>query len=492
MASTSIYRDIAKRTGGDIYIGVVGPVRSGKSTFIKRFMESTVIPNITGSEERARAIDELPQAGSGRTVMTTEPKFVPEEAVRMTTEGGVSLAVRLVDCVGYGVEGALGESEDGAPRMVHTPWSEEPMPFAEAADLGTLRVIRDHSTVGMLVTTDGTVGELPRSAYVPAEERVAAELSALGKPFAVILNSAHPESEEAVSLAYELERKYGAPVALLSCTELNAEDVSHILELLLGEFPVRELTFRLPSFAAALPEGHPLRDELRAYVASRAERITRYGDIRKSLCEPSGSENITGAEILGMSAGDGTAEIRVVTPQGLYLRTLSEVSGVTIGDEGELFRTVCRLSEAARAYERVAPALREVEESGYGIVLPDPADLHLDEPEIVKQSGGYGVRLRASAPSIHMIRADIESAISPVVGTEQQSEELIRYLLREFEEDPQGIWQSNMFGKPLYELVNEGLHAKLAHMPEAARRRLSETLGRIINEGSNGLVCILL
>ena len=492
MASTSIYRDIAKRTGGDIYIGVVGPVRSGKSTFIKKFMESSVIPHIAGDAERARATDELPQSGSGRTVMTTEPKFVPEEAVRITTEGGTSLSVRMIDCVGYIVEGALGDSEDGTPRMVNTPWSEEAIPFSDAAELGTLRVIRDHSTIGILVTTDGTIGEIPRAAYLEAEARVAAELTALGKPFAVVLNSAHPGSEAAISLAYELEEKYGAPVALVNCTELNAEDISHILELVLGQFPVTELCFHLPAWCRSLPCDHPLREEIRTYIRRRADRIAHYGDIRRALGTPCEGERVSGAILRHMNAGDGTAEADITLPGDLYYRTLSEMAGISATDEGELFSTVCELAEDARAYRRVAPALAEVEAGGYGIVMPEPGDLRLEEPEIVKQSGGYGVRLRASAPSIHMIRADIETALSPIVGTEQQSEELIRYLLHEFEEDPQGIWQSNMFGKPLFELVNEGLHAKLSHMPDSARKKLSETLGRIINEGSGGLVCILL
>lgn len=491
MASTGIYRDIAKRTGGDIYIGVVGPVRTGKSTFIKRFMESTVIPEIEGEEERRRAQDELPQSGSGRTVMTTEPKFVPEEAVGITLGGEVSLSVRMIDCVGYVVDGALGDSEEGVPRMVHTPWSEEPMPFAEAAALGTERVIREHSTIGILVTTDGTIGDIPRAGYIPAEERVAAELTALGKPFAVVLNSAHPGSEEAISLAYELEKKYGAPVALVNCTELNADDIAHILELVLGEFPVTELRFRLPAWCAHLPGEHPLNGEIRGYIEKRAAEITRAAHIRRSLATP-GDGSIAGAALIGMNAGDGTASVELRLADGLYFRTLSALAGVDAPDDAALFSLVCRLADAGRAYEKVAPALREVEEEGYGIVLPDLCDLHLEEPEIIKQSGGYGVRLRASAPSIHMIRADIETELHPTVGTEQQSEELIRYLLREFEENPQGIWQSNMFGKPLCDLVNEGLHSKLAHMPDASRKKLGETLGRIINEGSGGLVCILL
>ncbi len=491
MASTSIYKDIAKRTGGDIYIGVVGPVRTGKSTFIKRFMETSVIPNIQGESERGRATDELPQSGSGRTVMTTEPKFVPEEAVTMTTDGGTSLSLRMIDCVGYVVEGALGDSEDGTPRMVHTPWSEEAVPFTEAAEMGTARVIRDHSTIGVLVTTDGTIGEIPRAAYVPAEERVARELSGLGKPFAIVLNSAHPGSEEAISLAYELEAKYSAPVALVNCTELNADDISHILELILGAFPVSELTFRLPPWCAALPREHSLTTGIRRYIGERAAAITRYGDIPGALNARSEGP-VASASVLTMNAGDGSADIALTLGDGLYYRTLSELAGIEAGDEGELFRLVIELAKDARSYGKVKTALAETEAEGYGVVLPSLEDLRLEEPEIVKQSGGYGVKLKASAPSIHMIRADIETELSPIVGTEQQSEELIRYLLREFEEDPQGIWNSNMFGKPLYDLVNEGLHAKLGHMPAAARKRLGETLGRIINEGSGGLVCILL
>ena len=492
MASTSIYRDIAKRTGGDIYIGVVGPVRCGKSTFIKRFMESAVIPHMASAEERARAKDELPQSGSGRTVMTTEPKFVPEEAVTIHPAEGVTLSVRMIDCVGYLVEGALGESEEGTPRMVQTPWAEEPIPFAEAAAIGTERVIREHATVGILVTTDGTIGEIPRAAYLPAEERIAGELAALGKPFAIVLNSAHPAGEGAISLAYELERKYRAPVALVNCTELNENDITHIIEMVLCEFPVRELAFRLPPWCCALPQDHPLRGEIRTYVSERAAAVTRFGDLRTALEGAPATGSIRAVRTVCTDAGEGTATVELVTDEELYYRTLSAMSRTEATDAAATFSLVCRLAEAARAYEKVAPALREAEEAGYGIVLPDLDDLHLEEPEIVKQAGGYGVRLKASAPSIHMIRADIETELSPTVGTEQQSEELIRYLLHEFEENPHGIWDSNMFGKPLCDLVNEGLHAKLSHMPEASRKKLGETLGRIINEGSGGLVCILL
>ncbi len=492
MASTSIYRDIAKRTGGDIYIGVVGPCRTGKSTFIKRFMESAVLPRIEKAEERMRAQDELPQSGSGRTIMMTEPKFIPEEAVTLRLDGGTSLSVRMIDCVGYMVEGALGDSEDGVPRMVNTPWSDEAIAFTEAAAIGTERVIRDHSTIGFLVTTDGTIGELPRAAYQPAEQAAVSELQALGKPFAIILNSARPESEEAVSLAYVLERGYRAPVALVNCTELDANDITHILELVLGQFPITELTFRLPPWCAVLEEAHPLRRQIAEYARGIAAVVTRQGELRAALSTPSPYADIKGASLSELNAADGRACADIRLDEGLYYRTLEKETALAIPDDAALFSLVLELAKEARAYRRVAPALRQVEEEGYGIVMPDLADLHLEEPEIIKQAGGYGVKLKASAPSVHMIRADIETELHPIVGTEQQSEELIRYLLREFEENPQGIWASNMFGKPLCDLVNEGLHAKLAHMPDASRRKLGETLARIINEGSSGLVCILL
>jgi len=492
MTSTSIYKDIAKRTGGDIYLGVVGPVRSGKSTFIKKFMESAVIPMIKSPEERARATDELPQSGSGRTVMTTEPKFVPEEAVHIVTEEATELRVRLVDCVGYLVPEALGDSENGEPRMVHTPWSEEPVPFREAAEIGTKKVINEHATVGILVTTDGTIGDIPRAAYQEAEERVAKELTTLKKPFAIILNSAYPGSEEAINLAYELEKKYEAPVALVNCLELNGDDISHILELILHQFPVNKLLFRLPSWCVSLPDEHPLRREILTFISDTAARITRTGDIRPAVLRTENTPSISACRVHSLQAGEGSALLEIALLPDLYFKTLSELTGLTIGDDGALFAAMKELAATKRAYDKVKEALDEVSNKGYGIVMPDIDELRLEEPEIMKQSGGYGVKLKASARSIHMIRADIETEINPIVGTEQQSEELIRYMLEEFQESPRTIWESNMFGKPLYELINEGIHAKLAHMPEESRKRLGNTLGRIINEGSGGLICILL
>ncbi len=492
MADHSIYKDIAERTGGDIYIGVVGPVRSGKSTFIKRFMESLVLPNIGEGYSRERARDEMPQSAAGKTVMTTEPKFIPDEAVNIRLDGVSNMRVKMIDCVGYVVPEALGTIENGQPRMVRTPWSEEPMPFVEAAEMGTHKVITEHATIGMLVTTDGSIGEISRESYVEAEERVVRELKELGKPFAMILNSARPSSETAVALAYELEAKYGVPVALVSCMDLDAEDIRHILELVLHEFPVSEVRIKLPEWITALEPTHRIHTALMAKLRRSADRVEKIGDIREAFSDFDECEYVESAEVESVDLGRGNAEILVRMADGLYYTVLSELSGFSIDGEESLIGLLRELADVKAAYDKIDSALQECNEGGYGIVMPDVADMHLDEPEIVRQAGGYGVRLRASASSIHMIRANIEAEVSPIVGTEQQSEDLVRYMLKEFDEDPSRIWESNMFGKSLYELVNEGIHTKLAHMPEASRAKLSETLERIINEGSGGLICILL
>ena len=492
MADHSIYKDIAERTGGDIYIGVVGPVRSGKSTFIKRFMESLVLPNMGEGYSRERARDEMPQSAAGKTVMTTEPKFIPDEAVTIHLDDSANMRVKMIDCVGYIVPEALGTIENGHPRMVRTPWQEEPMPFVEAAEMGTHKVITEHATIGMLVTTDGTIGEISRDSYVEAEERVVRELKALGKPFAMILNSARPGSEEAIALAYELEAKYGIPVALVSCMDLDAEDIRHILELVLHEFPVTEVRVRLPEWTTALEPTHRIHASLLTALRRAADRVKKIGDIREAFSDFAECEFVESAEVDDVDLGRGCALITLRMTDGLYYRVLSELSGFEINGEEELIGLLRDLSHMKAEYDKVAAALQECDERGYGIVMPDVSDMTLDEPEIVRQAGGYGVKLRASASSIHMIRANIEAEVHPIVGTEQQSEDMVRYMLREFEEDPTKIWESNMFGKSLYELVNDGIHSKLEHMPEASRQKLSETLERIINEGSGGLICILL
>jgi len=503
MTGSEIYRDIANRTGGDIYIGVVGPVRTGKSTFIKRFMETVVIPEIAGEHDRARARDELPQSAGGRTVMTTEPKFIPDESVQITVGECGRVNVRMIDCVGYLVPEAIGSTENGETRMVHTPWSEEPVPFDVAAETGTRKVIMEHSTIGMLVTTDGSFGDIPRANYVEAEERAARELTAIGKPFAVILNSARPESAEAETLAMELEKKYGAPVALLSCTELNAEDIAQILRLVLMEFPIRELELAVPAWMSALEEDHWLRSTVSEAALQVARTVSRTGQAAEGLADAlahavseaigaGGEEAAATARVTTVDLGTGRVSAELTLPQTLYYRIIGELTGINVESERELLAAMRSLSAAKREYDKYAEAIEDLEEHGYGIVMPDVESLTLEEPQIVRQAGGYGVKLRASAPSIHLIRASIETELSPMVGTEQQSEELVKNLLRDFEEDPKQLWESNLFGRSLYELVNDGLHAKLSHMPDDARAKLGETLSRVINEGSGGLICIIL
>ena len=492
MTGNNIYKDIAARTGGDIYVGVVGPVRTGKSTFIKHFMDTLVIPNITDEHERARATDELPQSAGGKTVMTTEPKFIPNEAVNITLGDNVNMKVRMVDCVGYMVPGALGDLENGETRMVHTPWSAEPVPFAEAAETGTRKVICDHSTVGAVVTTDGTIGEIPRSAYVDAERRVISEMKAQNKPFVIILNSASPDTPEAHALAMELEEKYASPVALVNCTELDAQDIRGILEILLSEFPVREIGVDLPRWVLGLDCDHWLRRELDDSVMECAEKVSRVSDIRSAFAEIEEKENVSGFMIEYVDLATGSARIAVEVPERLYYGVLEELTGVPISDEAELFSVMAELAKIKKKWDRVAPAIEEVNETGYGIIPPDPMELTFDEPKIVKQGSGCGVKLSASAPSIHMIRANIETELNPIVGSEARSEEMVNYLLSEFEGDPQKIWESEIFGKSLLDLVNEGLNTKLGNMPSDAREKLGETLERIINEGSGGLICILL
>ena len=491
MTEQSIYRDIAKRSGGDIYIGVVGPVRVGKSTFIRRFLEQAVLPHISDSFDRERTLDSMPQAGSGKTVMTTEPKFIPDEAVRISLPDKTTFNLRLIDCVGYIVPEALGQTENGVPRMVSTPWADTPMPFAEAAEMGTHKVICDHSNVAFLVTTDGSIGDIPREEYVKAEERVAKELHRQHKPYVIILNSATPQNEDTVALAYSLENKYGVPVALVSCRELDQEDIHHIMELLLAQFPVREIRFTSPLWVGMLDEEHPLRHSLFETVAHATDDIWRMGDVRPIVQRFGAGEDFTWT-LKEIDAGQGVATVEVSYAPELYYAVASELTGLTVENEADMLTKMRELSAVKIAYDKVKDALEQVHEKGYGIVMPSITELKLEEPRIVKQPGGYGVKLRASAESIHMIRANIETEINPVVGTEIKSEEMAQYMVREFEEDPERIWQSNMFGKSLSELLSEGIHTKLAHMPEESRGKLSETLERIINEGSSGLICILL
>ncbi len=492
MTNTSIYKDILKRTGGDIYIGVVGPVRSGKSTFIKRFMESLVLPNIEEGYLRERATDELPQSSSGRTIMTTEPKFIPEDAVKITLPNAGSLNVRMIDCVGYIVPSALGYIENEQPRMVNTPWFDTAIPFNMAAEIGTQKVINEHSTIGLVITTDSSFSEIPREEYAEAEERVISELLEINKPFIVLLNTKDPESDEAISLANALSNKYGVSVIPISCENIGEDDIKHILTEILSEFPVREINIRMPLWINALESTHPIKDSIYKKAYECFKDIKKVRDISSAAERLSDCEFINSSSVFNIDLGVGSAAVDADVSPKLFYEILGEMTGLEIKDEGDLLSSMLSLTEAKREYDKIKPALDEVKATGYGIVMPQIDELSLDEPEIVKQGGKYGVRLCASAPSIHLMRADIAAEVSPIVGSEKQSEELVMYLLKEFEENPKEIWNSNIFGKSLHELINEGLHNKLYRMPSDARLKLQETIERIINEGCAGLICIIL
>ncbi len=492
MENINVYEDIAKRTDGDIYVGVVGPVRTGKSTFIKNFMDLLVIPNIENEYKKERATDELPQSASGRTIMTTEPKFVPNEAVEITIGDNIKLRTRLVDCVGYLVNNAIGYLEDDMPRMVKTPWSDEEMPFEQAAEIGTKKVIEEHSTIGIVMTTDGSFTDIPRDDYVNAEERVINELKSLNKPFVIVLNSEKPSSEYTKELARSLELKYETTVICINCSELTLDDINNIFSKVLYEFPINQININFPKWIDILDESHPLKSTLLNDLKTSFEKVKILKQIDKCIQNLSSSEVIQQACVNKIELGTGSVYISIVLKEALFYSVLTEISGVSISNDGDLFKTMAEFSEVKKEYDKISFALEEVKAKGYGIVTPSIDELILDEPEMVKQGSRFGVKLKAKAPSIHMIRADIETEVSPIVGSEKQSEELVNYLLSEFENDPKKIWESNIFGKSLHELVNEGLQSKLAHMPEDAQIKLQETLERIVNEGSGGLICIIL
>lgn len=492
MEERNIYHDISERTNGDIYIGVVGPVRTGKSTFIKRFMDTIVIPNIDGNYRRNRAIDEMPQSAAGRTIMTTEPKFVPEQAVTVNIEGNASFAVRMIDCVGYIVPSALGYVENDMPRMVMTPWYDEPIPFNMAAEIGTKKVITEHSTIGLVVTTDGSISDIPREEYEEAEERVISELKEINKPFIVLLNSTYPNAEETLSLANSMQKKYEVPVLPVNCLELEEGEIRTILSKILFEFPVKEIKVDMPHWVSSLEKEHWLRASLYTTIQQAAGKITRIREIESVVKEVTTCEYVAFAKTSTVDLGTGHARITVGLQANLFYKVLGEKTGLDIEDEGALLDCMMRFAEMKKKYDKIKDAYDEVQNTGYGIVMPGIEELSLEEPEIIKQGGKYGIRLKAAAPSIHMMKTRITTEVTPIVGSEQQSQELVMYLLKEFQENPGKIWESNIFGKSLHELVNEGLHNKLYRMPVDARDKVRETIERIINEGCNGLICIIL
>ena len=485
----TIYRDIAERTGGNIYIGVVGPVRTGKSTFIKRIMEELVIPGIEDPYRKERARDELPQSGSGKTIMTSEPKFVPEEAVEVSPDGTTRLRVRMIDSVGYMVDGAVGAEEDGVPRMVTTPWFDYEIPMTEAAELGTKKVMEDHCSIGIVVTTDGTVTDIPRSDYIGAERRAIRDMRKTGKPFLVIVNSREPAGEAARRVREEIRQEFGLEAAVADCQALDVEEICGLLKALLYTFPMTELRVSLPRWMDALEREHPVKAELYRALLEKAEEIHSLGQAEAVLAGLGELEQVTDYNLRSVDLGTGVICCSIGFPESLFYEILSSKAGMTIRTDGELLSILMDLARIKQEYDRIADALSAVKATGYGVVMPTAGEMKLETPEIVKKGGAFGVKLKAGAPSIHMVRVDIDTEISPMVGDEKQSRDLIDHLSGE---DPQTLWQSNIFGKSVYDLLREGLTAKLVGMPEDVRGKFRGTLTRIVNEGATGLICIIL
>ena len=491
MENFDIYNDIAERTQGDIYVGVVGPVRTGKSTFIKRFMEMMVIPNIENDHKKERAKDELPQSGSGKSIHTTEPKFVPNEAVEVKLENGATFKVRMVDCVGYIVKNAIGYNEQDVPKMVNTPWFNHEIPFEEAAEIGTKKVITDHSTIGIMVTTDGSVTGLNREDYIEAEERVVAELKSINKPFIIVCNCKNVDAQESKELKKELEEKYDIPVQLVNIMEMNEKEVSDIFNDVLKEFPVKEINIDMPEWIEDLDSKHWLKVNIMTILRSMSKDIVKVRDIKKALQCFEGIEFLSDIKVKEMKMGNGTSRLDIVPKQELFYRIIGETCNLDIKNESELLKTIESFHKAKIEYDKIKDALIEVNNTGYGLVAPQLSEMRLEVPELVNSGSRKGIKLKASAPSLHIIRADIETEV-PIMGTEKQSEEFYKSILDQFENDPSQIWQSNMFGKPLEEIVKEGLQSKLYKMPEDVQHKLQKTLQKIINEGSGGLICIIL
>lgn len=486
-----LYKDIESRTGGEIFIGVIGPVRSGKSTFIKKFMDTIVIPNMEDEELRERTVDELPQSASGRTIMTTEPKFIPEQAVTVKIENSAVFNVRMIDCVGYIMPSAIGYIEENEPRMVRTPWFDEPIPFNMAAELGTKKVITEHSTIGILITSDGSITDIARDEYEEAEERVIKEISDTGKPYIMLLNCVYPSSDSARELADSMMEKYHVPVLPVNCIDMTEAEIKDIIAQLLYMFPVNEVVYNVPTWVLSLEKNHWLKSSVLSAIRDNA-RITKVCEINDMAKRVSACEYIEEVKVSEVNLGTGNATSEIRINQKLFYKVLGERTGIDLKDDSSLYAHLVEMTEIKKKYRKIEEAWDCVNTSGYGIVMPEVDELTLEDPVIIKQNGKYGIKLRAMAPSVHMMRTNICTEITPIVGSEQQSEELISYLMNEFEEDPVKIWDSNIFGKALHDLVNEGMHNKLSKMPDDARDKVRETIERVINDGCNGLVCIIL
>ena len=491
MEKFQIYEDIKSRTNGDIYIGVVGPVRVGKSTFITNFMQKLVLPNISEKNTKDRAIDELPQSADGKTIMTTQPHFVPNEAVKIKV-ANAEMKVRMIDCVGYLVSGVMGHVEDDKPRLVKTPWSEKDLPFEEAAELGTTKVIKEHSTIGICVTTDGSVTELPRSNYVEAEERVISELKECGKPFVIVLNCKNPNSNDAKKLATSLKEKYDTPVVALNAQDLKDEDVDKIVENVLMEFPVQSIQVQMPEWLRALDFESDIISEIASEMRKIGSSMIKLSDSEKSQIAFAESSCFDPITISTIDAGKGVVKFSVIPKDGLFYQVLSDECGFQIKDDFELVSYIKELAIAKIEYDKIKGALEEVKQTGYGIVEPRREDLELGEPEIIKQGNRFGVKITATAPSLHIMRVDVETEVTPLVGTEDQSQDLAKSLVDQFEADPQAIWDTNILGKSLYNLVGDNISTKIVTMPVEAQRKMRKTLSRIVNEGKGGVLCILL
>lgn len=489
---TNLYESIAERTQGNIYLGVVGPVRSGKSTFIKRFMDLLVMPNLTSKYAKERLKDELPQSGAGKTIMTAEPKFIPDEAVSITLSGNVRFKLRMADCVGYLIPGVIGHLEEGKMRMVATPWREEKMPFAEAAELGTRKVIQEHSTIGIVVTTDGSIGEFAREDYLAAEERTVSELAQIGKPFVVILNTTAPQSEKTAELAAELREKYRVPVLPIDCMRMKESDVTSLLSEAVNQFPVSQINFYLPGFTEGLAEEHWIKATVIEALLKWAESFRSIEEVRSSVEKLADGNVIESVKVEKIDPATGSIDVEVQMVQGLFYQVIEELMEHEVKNDAEFFALLREFSAAKKAYDKLESAMQQVEQCGYGIVQPRLSEMTLEQPEIFRQGSKYGVRLRAKAPSMHMIRTDITTEISPVVGTEKQSEDLVNHLVTEFEQDPDRIWETNIFGKSLYEMVEEQMESKLTSVPEGIRTKVQRSLQKISDEGKEYFICIIL
>ncbi len=492
MSNYDIYKDISERTQGDIYIGVVGPVRTGKSTFIKRFMDLFVIPNIENDYNKQRANDELPQSAAGKTIMTTEPKFVPNEAVEVKLDENINFKMRMIDCVGYLIPQVTGHMDGDKPRMINTPWSDEKIPFADAAEIGTKKVITEHSTIGIVITTDGSITDIPRENYIEHESRIIKELKNINKPFVMILNTTRPYAPETENLRQDLALRYNVPVISVNCAQLKSEDINSIMEKLLYEFPLKEIKIKLPKWMETLDINHWLKQNIISIIKSTFSEINKLRELKNCLSKIDANEIIKKSFVENVVLGQGSATMEITFDNNLFFKILSETTTMEIHDERQLISTIKILADAKKEYDKIKFALEEVKHKGYGIVTPVLDEMTLENPVIIKHGSKFGVKFKAKAPSIHLIRADIETEIAPIVGSQQQSEELISNLNNEMANDPNKIWELNMFGKSMYDLIKDGLQSKLYNIPEDAQMKLQETLQKIINEGNGGLICIIL